>query len=150
MKLIILRFISIFAALTVLAGLVSCITVMKSDKTVFGLDISGAEVISDTDSHGGWLGDGERFMIVKFNETPSVFPDGWRPLPADSGTVRAIWGTEDENGRYGPYILAEIPRVTSGMYCFADRSPDGHHYLNLTAAVYDFDTDMLYYVVMDS
>lgn len=163
-----MRLFSIIAAAVVFMCALSFCEFGKIN-SIFGIDVRSAEVISDTDSHG-WLGDGERFLVLKFSDgsvkdAVSKSSD-WRPLPASDGITAVIWGVEYENegGNYGvgPCTLADIPNVENGWYCFLDRSPGGHTLsgdpytdgfslpLNFTFAVYDSDEDILYYVESDS
>ncbi len=158
----------LFLAMVAAVLLVSCFS--NGIGEVFGIDVSSAEVISDSDTHGGFLGDGERVLVLKFPDGGIVkeiaaSPD-WRPLPASDGVAAVIWGVEyeKEDSHYGvgPFTLADIPNVENGWYCFSDRSPDGHTLsgdpyvdgfsppLNFTFAVYDADEDILYYVESDS
>ena len=69
----------------------------------------------------------------------------------------------DESGQYG-YDLAEevnIPEVTNGYYYFCDRHSDSidssddtnllsRASFNFTLAIYDSDTNRLYYVEFDT
>ena len=166
-----MRLFGIIAAILILFGvLTSCLHIGAVD-SVFGIDVRSAEVVSDTDSHGGFLGDGERVAVLKFSDESvekeiEASPD-WLPLPASDGVAAVIWGVEYENesGVYGvgPFTLAEIPKVENGWYCYCDRSPEGYALsgdpyaypdftppLNFTFAVYDADEDILYYVESDS
>ena len=159
------------AAILLICLLATVLTACRKDNisTVLGIDVRSAEVISDTDTHG-WLGDGERFLTLKFSgadaeEKISESPD-WRPLPASEGVIAAVWGIEyEKDGEkfgVGPFTSAKIPRVENGWYCYFDRSPEGHALggdprsdgftppLNFTFAVYDSDEDILYYVESDS
>ena len=160
----------LFLALVAAILLVSCFG--NGIDEVFGIDVRSAEVVSDTDSHGGFLGDGERVAVLKFSDSSvekeiEASPD-WLPLPASDGVAAVIWGVEyeSEGSVYGvgPFTLAEIPKVENGWYCFCDRSPEGHALngdpygypdgftppLNFTFAVYDADEDILYYVESDT
>lgn len=156
----------IFAAAVLMFSLAFC----ESDrpKTVFGVDVGGAEIIADSDSHG-WLGDGERLLELKFSgdSAEAEIAELWRPLPASEKVEAIIWGTEyEQDGEkfgVGPYILSDIPKPQNGWYYFEDRTePAGGEvsdsaaalYLspprNFTLAVYDSDENILYYVDFDS
>lgn len=163
-----MRLFSIIAAAVVFMCALSFCEFGKIN-SIFGIDVRSAEVISDADTHG-WLGDGERFLTLKFSgadaeEKISESPD-WRPLPASDGVIAAVWGIEyEKDGEkfgVGPFTSAKIPRVENGWYCYFDRSPEGHALggdprsdgftppMNFTFAVYDSDEDILYYVESDS
>lgn len=141
-----------------------------------GLDLSSAELLSDRDSHGGFHGDGTRLAVLAFREGPdaaALEQAGWRPLPLDETAELAVYGvtavTEGAEGisevTAGPCIPYEedmepIPKVQNGYYFFEDRYPaDGPEKdrafsdrgaFNFTAAVYDSDTDTLYYCRVDT
>lgn len=171
-----MRLYFLIAAAVVLMGVLSFCDA-GADKSIFGIDVSDAEVVADTDSHG-WLGDGERYSELKFSDASAEIEisKSWQPLPASERITAIIWGTEFENNgeRYGvgPYMSAELPQVENGWYYFEDRTeqidgatpnlnggaPDSDSaaalYLspprNFTVAVYDSDTATLYYVDHDS
>ena len=173
-----MRLYFLIAAAVVLMGVLSFCDA-GADKSIFGIDVSDAEVVADTDSHG-WLGDGERYLEFKFSDTSaeSRISKSWQPLPASERITAIIWGAEFEKDgeRYGvgPYMSAELPQVKNGWYYFEDRTeqidgatpnlnggalaaPDSDStalYLspprNFTVAVYDSDTATLYYVDHDS
>lgn len=81
----------IFASAVLMFSLAFC----ESDrpKTVFGVDVGGAEIIADSDSHG-WLGDGERLLELKFSgdSAEADIAELWRPLPASEKVEAIIWG----------------------------------------------------------
>lgn len=116
-----------------------------------------------TDSHDGWLGDGETRISLTFGEaeadqveqTLSDAP-GWQTLPMGETLTLTLFGGETEQG-YRRGILEEgeleIPQCQSGYWYFRDRTPEGGSdgvLRNFTAAVYDTDTHILYLVVWDS
>ena len=140
------------------------------------LDLSAAEVVSDQNGHGGFHGDGTRLTVLAFKEGPDAAAlegAGWKPLPLDETTEIAVFGvTTMETGEneatevtVGPYIPYEegmepIPRVLHGYGFFEDRYPsDGPEKekafldrgaFNFTVALYDSDTDTLYYCEVDT
>lgn len=136
---------------------------------VFGIDVRSAEVISNTDTHGGFHGDGERLLVLKFSDETAEKEiseaSDWRPLPASEEIAAIIWGVEYDDGDthigIGPYNSGEIPEIENGWYSFSDRSPQhsqsgyendffSNPPLNYTFAVYDSDEDILYYCEVDT
>lgn len=137
---------------------------------VLGIDISSGAIGTDHDSHGGFHGDGERFLTISFSdssitETLAKEPE-WKPLPFTENITALIYGISTEEGVTGPYVTdedgaAQFPEIKNGYYYFIDRqnqNTDRHddsnvldrHSFNVTIAVYDIDTDMLYYAEYDT
>ncbi len=135
-----------------------------------GVDVSKGEQLAYTDSHGGFHGDGQTFAALKFpddtllNEIASSHD--WHPLPLSENLTAAVYGISDGNSSVGPYLKDEegepvIPEIQNGYYFFLDRhseSRDSHDdrelfqrfSFNFTIALYDVDTDTLYYVKLDT
>ena len=101
------------------------------------------------DTHG-WFGDGETFLTITFEETPEWLAD-WKELPLTGALVRV---NESLANNY-------FPDIQQGWYFFKDRhsqsqdSTDdsqlfGRASWNFTLAVYDSQTDTLYYYVLDT
>lgn len=116
-----------------------------------------------SDSHGGFLGDGETRICLTFDEAEANQVEqtvaetlGWQVLPMEESLSLILYGGETESG-YRQGILEsdtpEIPRCQSGYWYFQDRTPPGDldtELRNFTAAIYDTDTRTLYLVVWDS
>lgn len=133
---------------------------------VLGADVSSAKVISEGDNHGGFHGDGERYITFEFED--DTFEDTikedntWHALPVKDDTVTALlYGLETPEMTYGPYLEHEMPKVEKGYYFFYDRHSESsdpfdssevlnRSSLNFTVAVYDTETDKLYYAEMDT
>lgn len=133
---------------------------------VLGADVNAGEVLSETDSHGGFHGDGERYMEFQFDgnafEEVIQKDNTWHTLPVKEDTVQAVfYGLEKDGVFYGPYIEAELPDVEEGYYFIYDRHSEctepfdsaeilERASLNFTAAIYDAKEDRLYYVEVDT
>ncbi len=96
--------------------------------------------------------------------------DEWKPFPLSDSLKTAIWGLQDEGHDYAPMIIKDndwdnplIPQVENGYYFFRDRHSfaadpkDDSAFLdesrpsyNFTIAIYDTDTNMLYYSEFDT
>lgn len=135
-----------------------------------GVDVREGTVIASEDSHGGFHGDGMYFVTLSFSD--GTFLDqtsevqGWSSLPLSENLTKLVYGIEDDTSKIGPYLTVEIgepviPNIQNGCYYFLDRhsrSVDSYDdsdvlnrgSLNLTIAIYDMDTDTLYYVEYDS
>ena len=135
-----------------------------------GVDVKEGIVTASEDSHGGFHGDGMYFVTLEFSD--GIFSDqtsevqGWSSLPLSENLMKLVYGIEDDTSKIGPYLTVEIgkpviPNIQNGCYYFLDRhskSVDSYDdsevlnrgSLNLTIAIYDMDTDTLYYVEYDS
>lgn len=156
------RLFAVIAAVTILSGCQK----YEDISLVLGADVNAGEVLSAADSHGGFHGDGERYMEFQFDG--NAFEDvikkdnTWHALPVKEDTVQAMfYGLEKDGVVYGPYINAELPDVEEGYYFIYDRHSESTEpfdsteileraSLNFTAAIYDANTDRLYYVEVDT
>lgn len=134
-----------------------------SKEKVLGFDKSEFIVVKESDSHGGFLGDGEAHLILDCSENSDKareIVEDWNELPLSKNVGMVMYGGE----HYG-YRFAEKngwPKITNGVYKFVDRhreagldkSDDTELFnrasFNFTLAIYDFDTDFLYYFKIDT
>ena len=130
-----------------------------------GVDTSGASLLSSSDSHGGFLGDGTGCVVLSFPdgrlEEQLAADPAWHSLPADETVQTLVWGTQDEEGSIGPYLTDTggaplVPAVQAGYYRLIDRHSDQTAPLlergsfNFTVGVYDADARILYYCELDT
>lgn len=135
-----------------------------------GLELSSAEAFGFEDSHGGFHGDGTTFITLQI--TDEAFAEhiasdpSWHSLPLDDTLTVLLYGIADGQGSYGPYLTDEggaplFPQVENGYYFINDRHPTasvpysssailGRGSFNLTAAIYDSDTQKLYFCEFDT
>jgi len=135
-------------------------TKVTVEETYFGFSKDDFTIVDEADSHG----DGSYYLILDCSENREKAVEnikGWKQLPLSSKLQLIMYG--DESGAYG-YNLAEvakIPEVTNGYYYFCDRhaestdSSDDTNLLarasfNFTLAIYDSDTDRMYYFEFDT
>ena len=138
-------------------------------KTI-GVDVSAGEVISESDSHGGFHGDGDTVVVIRFADTSFSTQVGdneeWNALPLTENLTVLVYGIRKEDGSVGPMIHSgdgtpAIPEVENGYYYFRDRhsqSTDptddsgilGRASYNFTIAIYDTDSKILYYMELDT
>lgn len=138
------------------------------------LDCSSAEITESYDSHGGFLGDGTSFYALQFADGSQVAQISgsteWKPLPLTDTLKTVAWGLQDDEHDFAPMIIKDndwdhplIPHVENGYYFFRDRhsyatDPKDDSMLldesrpsyNFTLAIYDTDTDILYYSELDT
>lgn len=161
------------ALILLLALLISGCTVMNAQKEVaaaIGAELPQGELLSDTDSHGGFHGDGLEYIVIQFDE--DVLKDnvskleGWYQLPMSDSIQTLLYGTQSGHNINGPFIHDDagnplLPEITNGYYFFQDRF-DGaanpyddselftRSAFNLTVAVFDTDTNQLHFLRFDT
>lgn len=125
-----------------------------------GIDFSGGYVINATDNHGGFLGDGTTYVEIAYYDeavAENIAKNGrWNPLPVSDDIYKVIYTDHFEAIRnYG------IPKIKNGYYFFYDRSDEAtdpydetkfydRYSYNFTVALYDNDTNRLYYIEADT
>ena len=125
-----------------------------------GIDFSGGYVINATDSHSGFLGDGTTYVEIAYYDeavAENIAQNGrWKPLPVSDDIYKVIYTDHFEAIRnYG------IPKIKNGYYFFYDRSDEAtdpydetkfydRYSYNFTVALYDNDTNRLYYIEADT
>lgn len=135
------------------------------------IDVSAGEELSASDTHGGFHGDGISCVALQFSDRQVAdaiaASTAWTPLPLDETAQALAYGiTREEDGEVfseGPYLTDDggeplLPEVANGFYRLIDRhsdAGDGQNLLeraslNVTLAVYDADSDILYFCEMDT
>lgn len=119
-----------------------------------GIDLTDAELVEYDDAHGGFHGDGYTFAVL---EKPGDIgeelarEEGWKSLPFPQTIGDLVAQTTE--GR--------IPQVENGAYFFYDRHSqaedpydpsqiNSRSSWNYTLAVYDADTQTIYYFECDT
>ena len=155
------------AFFTLRAGpLASTATVQRELTRALGINVQGGREIESYDSHGGFHGDGLRFIALEFaDDTAAVqaaASSDWQPLPLSPTLTTLAYGSGSGAIRSGPYLgNCALPAFQNGYYFFRDRhsqstdSRDERDVLsrgsfNFTLALYDTDTNMLYYIEYDT
>ena len=136
-----------------------------------GIDLDKAEYATRIDTHGGFHGDGNTIVTMPV-PSESVLEQiqsnsTWHSLPLSENLTAIVYGITDGNSSIGPYITVDdtrdpaVPEITNGYYFFLDRhSQSTDQYddtnilsrasFNLTIAIYDCDTEILYYLEFDT
>lgn len=139
-------------------------TKVSKHESYFNFSKEDFKVVEEEENHGGFHGDGTYHLILDCTENKEKALEnvkGWNKLPLSKNLKLIMYG--DESGQYG-YDLAEevnIPEVTNGYYYFCDRHSDStdssddtnllsRASFNFTLAIYDSDTNRLYYVEFDT
>ena len=147
-------------------SLASC-SINDSRRTdYFDFNIEVFTVVEEKDTHDGFLGDGEYYLILdcseKVEQAKEIIED-WKPLPFTENLQLVMYGGE-KNGKYYGYELVEYanwPVINNGVYKFLDRHSEtvdpsddtdliDRASFNFSVAVYDLDTNTLYYFEYDS
>lgn len=135
-----------------------------------GIDVSKGTVLTDSDSHGGFHGDGMMFQQITFEDSKlldEIKDNGsWKTMPLSQNIEARVYGVEEDTSRIGPYLTDEsgdtiIPNIQNGYYYFYDRHSESKEpyndedvlnraSFNFTLAVYDSDNHVLYYVEFDT
>ena len=163
------------AALSLLLAACGSQTPQEEVSQALGLDVSGGQVVSASDDHGGFHGDGTTFVELQFADDAVLeqIEEGgdWEALPLDRTARALVYGGREEVGteetgitvyQTGPYVTDDdndplIPEIRAGFYRLIDRHAQAGETdllsrasLNFTLALYDTDTDTLYFCEMDT
>ena len=119
----------IVASIIVCVVFSSCSTVGSGQNDYFGFKTSVFTVVDEKDTHGGFHGDGDYYLILDCSEKAEQAKeliDGWKPLPLTENLQRVMDMTCSgmEDGVYYSKTLAEIahwPIIENGVYKFIDR-----------------------------
>ena len=164
-KKIIVLLTCIFAILLVGCSDVNSVDYVSSQIKV---DILSGEIMEINDSHGGFHGDGLSIIKIKIEdkefEQKLIDSDVW-DIKLSKLIEAFLYGYEENNCSYGPFIADEndnplIPKVQNAYYFIKDRQENGYDLqeldlldnpsINVTIAVYDMDTSILYYCEEDT
>lgn len=132
----------------------------------FGFQPSAFTVVEEKDTHGGFLGDGEYYLILDCSENIEQAEElikDWKPLPLTENLQLAMYGGEKNGVHYGYNFAEEAhwPEISNGVYKFVDRHDEAfdksddtnllnRYSFNFSIAVYDLDTNIFYYFEQDT
>ena len=132
-------------------------TVQAKISKELGIDIREEMVVSHDDSHGGWHGDGVQNTVLHLSDETVIdqIRENWSPLPMSEALMRL-----NEMGWTGTSHVIP-PEVVNGCYYWKDRHSEAvdpaddsgvhsRHSYNFTLAVFDADTNTLYFVRVDT
>ena len=144
----------------------ACSTIDNRRTNYFGFNANDFIFVEEEDTHGGFLGDGSYYLILDCSQNSSKAYEiikYWKKLPLSDNLDLAMYGGKKDGVIYG-YNFAEeahLPIVTNGVYKFVDRHTESdcksddtkllsRYSFNFSLAVYNFDTDTLYYYELDT
>lgn len=132
----------------------------------FGFAKKDFSVVEELDTHGGFLGDGSYYLILDCSDNKEKaleIIEDWNKLPLSENLNLIMYGGEKDNGtyRYGLEEESHVPKIENGYYIFEDRHSESkdstddtelfdRHSYNFSIAIYDCDTDKMYYFVYDT
>lgn len=130
-----------------------------------GIDVSGGEELSASDTHGGFHGDGASSVALSFSDS-NVLDEikentEWKPFPLDETVQALVYGVKDETSSIGPFINDGngnplVREIQNGYYILIDRQEDQETDIldrpsfNVTVGLYDTDTNTLYCCTLDT
>jgi hypothetical protein len=144
--------------------LTSCGAVTKAERRIqkgarVSLDLSGCRIEQETDTHGGFLGDGEYLLVLDCSgkeEKILAQTSGWSAFPLSENLREALY-------EWGPSERTIPPEISSGVWYFYDRFADETAFdrrsdarllsrpaENYSLLIYDSDSGRLYYYEMDT
>ncbi|MBR2879752.1 MAG: hypothetical protein IKC02_03670 [Oscillospiraceae bacterium] len=132
----------------------------------FGFNAKEFIVAEEADTHGGFHGDGSYYLILDCSgnaERAGEIIADWQALPLTENLQIVMYGgiKDRVSYSYGFAEEAHWPAITNGVYKFVDRHSEAvdksddtklldRFSFNFSIAVYDLDTDTLYYFEIDT
>ena len=158
------------AALSLLLAACSSQPPQAEVSQALGIDVSGGQVLSASDDHGGFHGDGTTFVELQFSDDAVLeqIEEGgdWEALPLDRTAQALVYGVTEETGitvfQTGPYLKDGdgnplVPEIREGYYRLIDRHAEAgesdileRSSFNFTLALYDTGADTLYFFELDT
>lgn len=157
----------LLGAIILCAALAACGTERSQDvvSKALGIDASSGAAISTADTHGGFHGDGQTCIALKFDNHAGLDSiknnSQWKAFPLDKTTQALVYGIEDKAGKTGPFLNDHagnslIPQIQNGYYLLIDRHTDTktdileRNSFHFTIGLYDTDSDILYFCKLDT
>ena len=141
-------------------------TIQSQISDALEINVRNETVISHEDDHGGWLGDGGLTVVLRITDEATVnqIKEDWNPLPLTENMTLLIYGKKSENicPKFGDGSGNTLfPAVENGFYYFIDRHREAvdpfddtdvlvRLSYNFTIAIFDADTNTLYYTEQDT
>ncbi len=136
-----------------------CRKINKISDTI-EINLDNCKIVSDKDTHGGFLGDGDYFAKISCDNVDLT--DNWKELPL-SESINTILRVKQCNGDgcKDVYERYNIPNITNGYYIFIDRHDESNNKYddselnnrssyNFTLAILDKETNTIYYYELDT
>ena len=153
-------------ALLYLLSLVPAGKYVSNTTEYFGFAKKDFVVIEEVDTHGGFHGDGHYYLVLDCSankELAQIKLKNWHELPLPETLNYIVFGTEIRGTTYrnGWAEEASVPIIKNGYYMFKDRHSESNDSAdasqlhdrcsyNFSVAVYDCDTNKMYYFEFDT
>ncbi len=132
----------------------------------FGFTKKDFSVVEEFEDYGGFPVDGSHYLILDCSgnkqKALEIIKD-WNKLPLSENLSLAMYGGEKDGVIYGYELAKEahMPKIENGYYIFEDSQLKGkdksddsellnRYSFNFEIAVYDCDTDRMYYFEFDT
>lgn len=133
----------------------------------FGFAKKDFVVVEELDTHGGFQGEGSYYLTLdcsnNIKKSLKIIKD-WNKLPLSESLNYIMYGEVRDGLTYGNELAkkeAHIPEIKNGYYMFEDRHSESkdskddtelldRHSYNFSIAIYDCDTNKMYYFEYDS
>lgn len=132
----------------------------------FGFTKKDFSVIEELDTHGGFQGEGSHYLILDCSDNKEKALEivkNWNKLPLSENLNLVMYGGEKDGVIYGYELAKEahIPKIENGYYIFDNSQLKGkdngddselfnRYSFNFEIAIYDCDTDRMYYFEFDT
>lgn len=130
----------------------------------FGFTKKDFSVIEELDTHGGFQGEDSHYLILDCSDNKEKALEivrDWKKLPLSKNLNHIMYGEEDINFEINLAEEAHIPKIENGYYIFVDSQAEGkdngddselfnRYSFNFEIAIYDCDTDRMYYFEFDT
>ncbi len=139
---------------------------ISSSKEYFGFAKKEYLVVYEQDTHSGFMGDGTYSLILDCSDNKEKAlktVQNWNRLPLSENLNLIMYGGEKDGTEYLYNLAGEahMPKITNGYYVFCDRSKESkdpaddselfkRYSYNFSIAMYDCDTDKMYYFEFDT
>lgn len=162
-------------ALSILLITVACslINSKKGIAQTIEIDLSSGIVLQNTDTHGGFQGDGDTYIKMTFPDDEGKIlveeienNTEWDKLPLTHNLNIAVYGEESKSVQVAPLITNDngeryFPWINNGYYFFLDRHSESRNEkddtelfnrmsFNFTIAIYDTENHVLHYYELDT
>lgn len=154
----------LFLILSMLLGGCGSSDIRVEISEILRTGVSTGEILTEMDTHGGFHGDGENYVVLQFPDADSFqIPESgfWHELPLSDNLHTFLYEYTHYTQVWDAVGGELIPRIESGYYFFYDRNSDNLSHFgdeellsrgsyNFILAVYDPANLTLYYYELDT
>lgn len=155
-----------FALIAIIMVLIMIIMYILYDFSVYGeirrelkINVKSCDIIKSKDTHGGFHGDGQLFAVFDCSKDSNKIIEQmkeWDLLPINDDYLKKLFDGIKTNDLYVNEMKEyDILNLQNGYYYFKGINPyvwdDGSkEYFNERIAIYDLDTNILYFYESDT